>query len=68
MDDVMLNLSILSFRIVPGGVITNEDTRDGFRRIVHTAKRVLSKISQANPVTIDRAALSHILELLLIFF
>jgi hypothetical protein len=68
MEAVMLHLGNLFFRIDLGDVITNEDTREGFRRIADTTKRVLSTTSQANPVRIDQAALPFIRELLLILF
>ena len=68
MDNIMLHLSNLFFRIDLGDVITSEETRDGFRRLADTAKRLLSAINQANPVTIDEAALPLVRELLLILF
>lgn len=68
MLNIMLHLSNLFFRIDLGDVITSEEIRDGFRRMADTVKRLLSTINQANPKTIDPAALPLVRELLLILF
>ena len=68
MLNIMLHLSNLFFRIDLGDVITSEEIREGFRRMADTVKRLLSTINQANPETIDPAALPLVREVLLILF
>ena len=68
MDNIMLHVTNLLFRIDLGATITSDDTRHDFQEIADTIKRILSSIIQVNPVTIDSAAVPLVQNLLLILF
>jgi hypothetical protein len=68
MTDVMLHTSTLLFRLDLGDLITSEETRNQFRQIADTIKRILLSISKSNSVTIDEAAIPLVQELLALLF
>jgi hypothetical protein len=68
MDNLMLHMSNLLFRIDLGDVITSDDTRNAFRQIADTIKRILLSIIKSNPITIDPDAIRLGQELLSILF
>ena len=68
MIHIILHLTNMLFRIDLGDVIMSNDTRNDFKQIADTNKRILVSINQSNPVNIDPAAIPLVRTLLQILF
>lgn len=68
MDDLMLHMTNLFFRIDRGDVITSEHTRQAFYQVTHTIKHMLSCIVGSMPDVIKQSAGPTVQILLLILF
>lgn len=68
MDDLMLHITNLIFRIDLGDVVTSEHTRQAFYQVTDTIKHILSCIVGSTPDVINLSAVPTVQILLLILF
>ncbi|CAF1182371.1 unnamed protein product [Adineta steineri] len=68
MDQAILHLTNLLFRLDFGDIITSDESYKECRQIADTVKRILTSVIESNPITIDQAAIPYVQILLQILF